>query len=87
MATNIFPCTKCGICCRNIDKVPELKDYDLGNGTCMYLKDNLCSIYSTRPDICRVDVMYEKRYKNTLSYEEYEKLNLEACKELQSKLV
>lgn len=60
----MFICTKCGICCKNIDKVPELADFDLGNGTCKYLtKDNTCAIYLSRPDICSVEKMYEKNIK------------------------
>ena len=47
-----FPSTMCGACCRRAFLVglPHL-----ANGTCVYLKDNECSIYSSRPDICRID--------------------------------
>jgi len=38
-----FSCDKCGACCRAVK--------------CDRLKDNLCSIYDTRPTICRVDEM------------------------------
>ncbi len=83
----VFPCSKCGICCKNIDKVPELKPYDLGNGTCKYLdlNTNLCTIYDTRPDICRVDKMYEIHFKNIYSKEEFYELNLKSCEYLQGK--
>ena len=48
----MFDCDKCGLCCRNIHKIPQLKEYDLGNGVCRYLtSNNLCSIYENRPDI------------------------------------
>lgn len=80
----MFVCTKCGVCCKNIDKIPELADFDLGNGICKYLtKENTCAIYLTRPDICSVEKMYEKKYKNFYSKDEYEKLNPDACKILQ----
>jgi Fe-S-cluster containining protein len=26
----MFPCTSCGLCCPNISKIEELKNYDLG---------------------------------------------------------
>lgn len=79
----MFPCKRCGLCCRNISKIPELKSFDLGNGVCKFLNDNLCEIYDTRPDICCVDVMYEKNYSLLYTKEEYYKLNMEGCKFLQ----
>lgn len=55
-----FPCTGCGECCRHINRVEQLAVYDRGDGVCIYLSGNLCSIYKDRPEICRVDYMYEK---------------------------
>lgn len=82
----MFQCTKCGICCRNIDKIPELIEFHTGNGVCVHLADNnLCNIYPNRPDICNVDKMYELKYKALMSKEEYEKLNMEGCRILQEK--
>ena len=41
-----FPCKRCGACCRSIQ--------------CRYLEgENFCSIYDTRPDVCRVDKMID----------------------------
>lgn len=82
---NNFPCNKCGLCCRRINLVLELAEYDLGNGVCKYLKDNLCSIYEHRPEICRVDVMYSLNYANQYSKEEFYRLNLIVCRRLQDK--
>ena len=73
----------CGICCRNIGSIAALKSFNLGNGTCKYLCDNLCSIYNDRPDICRVDVMYKKYFSKQYSFEEFTRLNLEGCRKLQ----
>lgn len=78
-----FSCTKCGECCRHIDKIPQLASFDSGNGICIYLKDNLCSIYNHRPDICRVDVMYKKYYWQYYTIEEYYLLNQYMCDFLQ----
>lgn len=62
-----FNCEKCGACCRSIG--------------CDKLKDNLCTIYETRPDICRVDVMYNIRKQNNseLTKEDYYKMNKLCC--------
>ena len=80
----MFICTRCGLCCKNIDKIPELKKYDNGNGVCIHLsEDNLCDIYYSRPDICNVDKMYEKKYKKLMSRAEYDRINGEGCKSLQ----
>jgi len=78
-------CTGCGLCCQHIFKVPELKEFDLGNGTCRHYNHNLksCNIYETRPDICRVDVMYESRYYKSFSKDEYIKSNAKICNSLQ----
>lgn len=76
---------RCGICCKNIDKIPELSKFHTGDGVCVYLSnDNLCKIYSNRPDICNVDRMYHKTYKEIMSIEEYERMNMEGCKFLQN---
>lgn len=82
----MFPCTSCGICCKNISHIPELNELDLGNGTCKYFdkQNNICLIYETRPDICRVDLMFEKEYFKHFSKDEYFKLNIEACNKLQT---
>ena len=82
----MFVCTKCGLCCRNIDKIPELSSFHKGDGICIHLSDdNLCNIYSTRPDICNVDKMYELKFKSMMTKEEYEQINREGCRVLQSK--
>ncbi len=75
-----FPCTKCGECCRHISLIPELSEFDDGTGACVHLKNNLCEIYDARPDICRVDVMYEKLFKSSFTREEFYELNLQSCK-------
>lgn len=80
-----FVCDMCGECCRHIDLIKELSDMDSGNGICKYLDGNKCSIYETRPDECNVSKMYENRYKDIMSLEEYYKLNYEGCSVLKKK--
>ena len=78
----MFNCTKCGECCRHIDLIPELIEFDDGTGVCKYLHGNLCSIYKNRPDICNVDVMYEKIFKTECTKEEFYELNHKVCNEI-----
>lgn len=78
----MFDCSMCGECCRHIDLIPDLAEFDDGTGVCKYLHGNLCSIYENRPDICNVDTMYDKVYHAQFSKEEFYKINQDACKEI-----
>lgn len=52
------------------------------SGACVHLgEDNLCTIYETRPDICRVDRMH--LYFLGMTKEEAYRLNAQACNKLQ----
>lgn len=81
----MFPCSGCGLCCKNIHGIEELKAYDLGNGVCMYLnmQSNACEIYDTRPDICQVDKMFVMKYSEHFSKKEFYALNANICNQLQ----
>lgn len=83
----MFPCSGCGLCCQNITTVQELKEFDLGNGICKFLNldTHNCNIYETRPEICRVDKMFELKYNKDFTKDEYYKLNADACNEIQEK--
>lgn len=82
----IFPCTKCGLCCKHLELIPQLKHFDLENGRCMHLTDNnLCDIYEKRPDICNVNKMYELQFCNQMTENEYIKINMECCKRIKEK--
>lgn len=72
----MFPCTSCGACCRSIKHVLPL--FDDGNGVCVHLADNRCSIYENRPDICRVDILCPSGMK----MEDWYTVNLDACDKL-----
>ena len=71
-----FPCTHCGICCKNISNIAELKEFDKGNGICKYLnlQSNACEIY----------VSFEKVYRKFFSKSEFYALNISACEALQA---
>ena len=59
-----FNCDKCGICCRHIEEIAELSHFLGADGVCINLDrtTNLCKIYDKRPQICRVDEMYQAKY-------------------------
>ena len=76
-----FKCDKCGICCKMLTGIPQLAAFDRGDGVCIHLKNNLCSIYESRPDICNVEKMYVF-FKEQMSEEEYLQLMSDSCKVL-----
>ena len=81
-----FECDKCGICCRHIDLIPQLKEFDSGNGRCVHLSENnLCEIYLDRPEICNVERMFELYFKGEISEADYICLNKIGCCELKNK--
>lgn len=81
----MFPCTMCGICCQNISHIKELESFDLGNGVCKYfdLITKGCTIYDIRPNICRIDKMYELEYYKKFTKSDFYNLNAEACNRMQ----
>lgn len=81
----MFLCDKCGQCCRHVDLSSVYHELDRGDGVCRYLKGNLCSIYETRPVLCRIDESYEIFFKEKMSKEEYYRLNYAACNKLKTK--
>ena len=79
-----FPCISCGACCRRIHELsPEvlrLWGLDIDEkGACVFLDGNKCSIYETRPAICRIDSMLE-----VYGYDrdEYYRWTAEVCNEM-----
>ena len=83
----MFPCSSCGLCCQNISKVKELKEFDLGNGTCIHFDSisNGCKIYNNRPTICRVDEMFDIKYQQYFTREEFYIENARICNLLQER--
>lgn len=80
-----FTCDKCGLCCRNIGHIAELKEFDDGNGVCMSLSsDNLCKIYENRPDICNVEIMFSKKYRLSMTWDDYVSFNKRGCELLKN---
>ena len=80
----MFECDSCGLCCMNIYKSEIYSELDRGDGVCKYLSGNLCSIYENRPLLCRIAECYELFFKDTMSLEEYYRLNIEECEKLKN---
>lgn len=76
-----FPCTQCGLCCQHVHLADETQPLDRGDGTCKHYSDadKSCTIYTDRPDICRVDRQYELHYADQCSWSEFVDLNLQVC--------
>lgn len=81
----MFQCDKCGACCRNLNLSPLYAELDRGDGICKYLSGNLCTIYKERPILCRIDESYYAFFANSISKEEYYRLNYEACDKLKKR--
>lgn len=59
-ASSKFLCSECGACCRIAGEQGFMPQR--GDGACLYLtKDNLCAIYDSRPEICNVKTMYNRK--------------------------
>ena len=81
-----FPCIQCGLCCQRVNLADETRFLDRGDGTCRHydMANKSCSIYTERPDICRIDRMYALRYAGQYTWNEFVTLNLQVCTHLQS---
>lgn len=79
-----FPCTACGLCCKNINGIKALEHFNQ-NGICINLNtDNTCKIYNTRPLVCRVDDMYKTCYSH-MNKTDFYNANIQICNTLQEK--
>lgn len=80
-----FPCSSCGACCRRVGAITAGKALDRGDGICMHLDTdtNLCTIYETRSDICRVDRQYILNYADQMNWAGFVALNISACEMMQ----
>ena len=80
-----FPCTSCGLCCKNLGLSSEASKLNRGDGTCLHFDDNtnLCLIYEDRPLVCRVEDYYAKYLSETFEWNDFVALNLEVCETLQ----
>lgn len=78
----MFNCTKCGLCCRQVGKFPFMKSFAKEDGSCIHLKNNLCDCYENRPEICNVDLMYEKYFSSKMTKDEWYALQEISCRKI-----
>lgn len=57
------------------------------DGSCIFLKDSLCTIYDERPLICNVARVYEVAFKDVMSEEAFYEMTEEACRKLRNESV
>lgn len=83
-----FPCYSCGKCCSNVHLSVETASLDRGDGICRYLNtlSKLCNIYETRPDICQIELQYNKNYSSFYTWEKFIELNLSICESLPDRI-
>lgn len=77
-----FPCNDCGKCCRQVANSEETAWLDRGDSVCMYFDEekNLCTIYKSRPLVCRVEDYYDRYLSDQFSWTEFVQINLNICK-------
>lgn len=79
-----FECDRCGLCCSHIGGNELYNTLDRGDGVCIFLKENLCSIYETRPLLCRIYESWEQLFSSQMSAEEFFELNYKSCRTLKN---
>lgn len=79
-----FPCSGCGLCCQQVRNSPETQHLDRGDGTCAHYDATRqgCTIYETRPMVCRIDASYP-RFAARMTLPEYHAANADVCNALQ----
>lgn len=77
-----YPCTRCGACCRHVDFIAEMKNFNRGDGVCKHLTaENLCEIYSARPPLCNGEYVYKKFFADK-TVEEFHEIISQLCKKI-----
>ncbi len=91
-----FPCTECGLCCKNLrnaltwDAPDWLKPaiaafpYKIReDGSCEKMVGNRCSVYEDRPLMCDIERLHEE-LDTDMSKQEWFDLNVLGCHSLQA---
>lgn len=56
--------------------------FQTSDGVCEKLVDGKCSVYNTRPDICRSDYLFDKYFAGIATEEEYISQSAVSCNQL-----
>ena len=77
-----YPCARCGKCCRHVNLIAGMENFNCGDGVCKHLTaDNLCEIYSDRPPLCNGEYVYKKFFSD-MTVEDFHEIISELCKKL-----
>ena len=80
-----FPCDCCGECCKHVNLVTSLLEFDRGDGICKYLRtNNKCSIYPIRPNVCNGKYVYE-HYFSHMEVKEFHNYIYGICKKIKER--
>lgn len=90
-----FPCTECGLCCRNLRNAlswdapewmkPAIEAFPykiMPDGSCEKMIGNRCSVYEDRPLLCDVDRQH-KELDMPMSRQQWFAMNEKGCQSLQ----
>lgn len=81
-----FPCTACGECCRRVAQSEQTAFLDRGDGICRYFDEpsKLCTIYDTRPLVCRVEDYYVAHLSEVIDWQDFVQINIALCQKWQN---
>ena len=92
-----FPCTGCGLCCRNIQNAltwdapkwmkPAIAAFPykvMPDGSCEMMVGNQCSVYEDRPLLCNLERQAEE-LDMPMNRQEWFDMNVKGCHTLQWK--
>lgn len=79
-----FPCNGCGKCCRLVDRSVETAWLDRGDGTCRSFDETTlrCTIYETRPLVCRIHDYHTRYLADQVSWSDFVRINIDICARL-----
>lgn len=80
-----FPCNACGECCRRVNLSEQTVFLDRGDGICRHFDEQsrLCTIYETRPLVCRVEDYYVAHLSQVIEWHDFVQANLSICQDFQ----
>ncbi len=81
-----FPCTRCGECCRHIDRHELTAHLDRGDGACRHFDEVTlgCGIYADRPFYCDIGRTHALLFAPDVSLLDFYRANASACDALQA---
>ena len=77
-------CDCCGLCCRHIDRVPQLKNLDSGDGVYKNFdrEKNLCKFIVNSPTCAMLKSVTKKYFSEIYTWKEFLQLNYKIYEQL-----